>query len=74
MSLYDDEATEKAIKHHWRWCERNGLIPNQPSSTDSERVGNTVYLRNCRGLMVRYRVSPDGRVRRLNDRVGLAAP
>jgi hypothetical protein len=67
LSRFDDEATEKAAAHNRRWCERNGFIPDQPCSASSGRVGDTVHLRNVNGLIARYRVGPNGRVKRLED-------
>jgi predicted ArsR family transcriptional regulator len=65
MSHFGDEAIEKAADHHWRWCERNGVVPDQPSASSSERVGNVVQLRNVNGPLASYRVRSDGRVIRI---------
>lgn len=67
VSHFDDEAIEKAAAHHWRWCERNGVIPDQPCYASSERVGDLVHLRNGNGPLASYRVRPDGRVIRIED-------
>lgn len=67
MSRYDDDAIDRAARAHARHLSRNGFIPMEPSGYDSERVGDVVYLRNCNGVMARYKVMPGGSVRRIKE-------
>lgn len=60
MPYYDCEATYKAVKNF----TRDRSAP-QPCRHESGRVGNIVTLRNVRGVLARYRVKPDGTMRRL---------
>lgn len=63
---YDCDETERAIKLHFKWCERNGYIPDQPASY-SGREGDEIVLQNHNGVLARYRIYPSGRLRRIED-------
>lgn len=57
---FDCEATEQAVRNFTRDPQAG-----QPCRHESGRVGNIVTLRNVRGVLARYRVKPDGTMRRL---------
>ncbi len=60
------EATNRAVHLYFGWMRRRGIAsPDQPSRTHSGREGDRVILRNVRGELARYRVRPDGRLRRV---------
>lgn len=67
MNGYDCQETERAAVLHAKWCRRNGFMEDQPSATLSGFEGDTVTLANVNGTMARYRLTPSGRLRRLDD-------
>ena len=74
MSHFDDDATDRAAAAYARKGECDGLTPDQldtPSLCDSGREGDIVTLRGGgrRQVLARYRVRPDGRLRRLKPTV-----
>ena len=68
----DDQQNlfDRAAEAHARWCERQSGLPDTPSRELSEVRKQIVVLRNVRGLMGRYRVGRDGRLRRAGSRDG----
>ena len=64
---YDCPETERAVSLHLQWCERNGLIPDQPCSALSKRREKTVTLANSRRVLGRYHVTQTGRLRRVQE-------
>jgi len=64
MSYFDDDATDRAAAAYARKGERSGLTLDQPSRSDSGREGDTVTLRSGGRLLARFRVRPDGTLRR----------
>lgn len=61
---YDSSETERAVVLHVKWCERNGYRPDQPCSARSHRDGDTVVLKNVRGVLGCYRIGKTGRLNR----------
>jgi hypothetical protein len=71
MSWYDCDETDRAVEAYFRRAEREGLSVAQPNRYDSEfdPVAGLVTLRGgSRGeVLARYRVKPDGGLRRLTS-------
>lgn len=65
MPYFDCDETDRAADLYFKWVARAGLVANQPNRQLSERVGDKVYLRNIQGDLARFRVLPDGRMRRI---------
>jgi hypothetical protein len=66
MTTHDD-LIRRATNAYLRWCRNNGCIEQQPSTVCSRVDGDTVVLENERGLLARYELLGDGRLRRLHD-------
>lgn len=58
--LTDEEVIVRAIKAYRARCSRNGLIFNQPNAGLSEVDGDIIFLRNCNGVLARYRITAKG--------------
>ena len=65
MSHFDTDETDRAARAYFRRGDRNGETLMQPNRYDSGFDGDVVTLANCNGVLARYRVQPDGRLRRL---------
>lgn len=66
MLNIDTEMTDWAATLYFRWMSRRGVpSPDQPSRAASGREGDLVVLRNVRGELARYRITPDGGLRRV---------
>ena len=53
--LTDEEVIVRAIKAYRVRCSRKGFIFNQPSMGLSELDDDIIVLRNCNGVLARYR-------------------
>jgi hypothetical protein len=65
---YDCEETDRAVKLYYARARRIGgpdADPPAPGRVDSGRDGDIITLGNVTGVLARYRVQPDGRLRRL---------
>ena len=58
--LTDEEVIVRATKAYRARCSRNGLIFNQPDKGLSEVAGDIIVLRNCNGVLARYRITSKG--------------
>ena len=65
MSYYATETIDRAAKMYFRWHERTGRFLQQPNRHECDQVGDKVRIRNCNGDLARYRLLPDGRMRRI---------
>jgi hypothetical protein len=69
--MSDQELYRRAVQAHYRWCERNNVVPQQPSwgLSDVVHVGGgdeRVELANVNGPLASYRYSPaTSRLKRL---------
>jgi hypothetical protein len=64
MSYYASGQVDKAVDLYFQHAHRNGLTVQQPGRYDCEQIGRTVYVRNSRHVLARYRVHTDGDLRR----------
>jgi len=64
MSYYDTDQTDRAVELFSRWSERTGRIWQQPNRYETERIDDVIHIRNCNGDLARYRVLPDGHLRK----------
>ena len=53
--LTDEEVIVRATKAYRARCSRKGFIFNQPSMGLSELDDDIVVLRNCNGVLAKYR-------------------
>ena len=67
MSYYENELVDKAVGLYFRHARRYGLRVDQPNRNMCRQDGNTVYLENIRGVLARYRVRAEGRLRQLRS-------
>jgi hypothetical protein len=65
MRYYDSDETDRAAAAYFRAGEREGHTLMTPNRYDSGMEGDTVFLRTGDRVLARYRVKPDGRLRRL---------
>ena len=67
MAYYEDEQTDKAVRAYLDYHDRRGTTAVQPSRSESgtEPDARTVVLRSGGRELARYRVKPDGSLRRL---------
>jgi hypothetical protein len=68
IRYYDFEETDRAAAACFRSGEREGHALMTPNCYDSGMEGDTVFLRTGDRVLARYRVKPDGRLRRLQPR------
>lgn len=61
-----DEIYWRAVMAWWRFCQYHCYSYTQPNRWDSQLVGDVVELITCERLLARYRIRPDGRLRRLS--------
>ena len=64
MPYYDTPETDRAVELFSRWSERAGRFWQQPNRHETERIGDVIHIRNCNGDLARYRVLPDGNLRK----------
>ena len=64
MSYYANDLIDKAVELYFRDAERNGLQVDQPNRYGCEQIGKTVHIRSAHRVLARYRVHPDGYLRR----------
>ena len=53
--MNDRNLIERATMAYHRHCSRNGLIFNQPNMGLSEVDDDMIVLRNCNGVLAKYR-------------------
>lgn len=53
----------RAVRQHARWCHRNGVIFEQPSTIDV--TDDAVILTNVRGVLAEFKILTRGRALRL---------
>ena len=58
--LTDEEVIVRATKAYRARCSRNGLIFNQPDKGLSEVAGDIIVLRNCNGVLAKYKWTDNG--------------
>ena len=58
--MSDKNLIDRATKAYHRHCVSNGLIFNQPNMGLSEVDGDFVVLRNCNGVLAKYRITAKG--------------
>ena len=58
--MSDKNLIDRATLAYHRRCVRKGFIFNQPNAGLSEVDGDIIYLRNCNGVLVRYRITVKG--------------
>ena len=58
--MSDRNLIDRATRAYHRRRVRNGLIFNQPNAGLSEVDGNIILLRNCNGVLARYRITGKG--------------
>jgi hypothetical protein len=69
MPYYDCEETDRAVALYFSRARRidgPDAAPAQPGRYDSGRDGDTITLRNVNGVLARFRIKPDGRLRFLS--------
>ncbi|AGA31647.1 hypothetical protein Sinac_7616 (plasmid) [Singulisphaera acidiphila DSM 18658] len=59
------EAIDRAVGLYFRWHERAGRTAVQPSRVTCELIDSTIYIRSGDRDLARYRVSGDGKMRRI---------
>lgn len=58
-----DDLEVRAVRQHVRWCHRNGVIFEQPSTIDV--TDDSVILTNARGVIAEFVIIMRGRAVRL---------
>lgn len=58
--MSDRNLIDRATLAYHRRCVLKGFIFNQPNAGLSEVDGDIIFLRNCNGVLARYRITAMG--------------
>ena len=65
MAYYDCDETDRAVGLYFRWCEMRDRDAAQPNRLITKRKGDVIHIANCSWDLARYRVLPNGRLRKM---------
>lgn len=68
---YDCAETDRAVRAWFRWCKRidPDNLPPMPGRWLTRREGDTIIIENGPGVLARYRVGHDGKLRKVRTRL-----
>jgi len=67
--VVEESEFDRAVEAYADYCERVGVVFQQPSAVDSEENRGVIYLRNVQGLLARYSIR-QGRILEDNGNAG----